>query len=271
MRRFPKNPLPGMNPWLEEYWGDIHSRLTLYAADSIGGQLPPTLHAHVEEYLAIEHDPERGLPETRSIAPDVTIRESISGQSGPGSSSVAVLDDLETDMEICRRWVEPPTLRRIKIVDTSDGSRVITVIEFLSPSNKTKKGAESYIQKQRELLDADVSLVEIDLIRRGHWIMAADEQCYPRRVSKPYRICVSRSTSSIKSEVYLATFARPLPKVKIPLRESDADVLLPLQPLVDQAYENGRYGNIIDYDKLPTFALEAEESSWIQDWLAKVL
>ena len=259
-----------MNPWLEDYWGDIHSRLTMYAADHIGRQLPPTLHAHVEEYLAIEHDPERELPETRFIAPDVTIRESNSDQSEAERSAVAVLDDPETDMEICRRWVEPPTLRNIQIVDTSDGSRVITVIEFISPANKTKKGAEMYIQKQRELLDADVSLVEIDLIRRGHWIMAADKQCYPRRISKPYRICVSRSTTSIKSEAYLTTFARPLPKIKIPLRESDADVLLPLQPLIDQAYENGRYGNIIDYDKPPTFALEPVEATWIQEWLEKV-
>jgi hypothetical protein len=270
MKRFPKNPLPGMNPWLEEYWGDIHSSLSIYARDEIQRQLPKSLHAHVEEYLAVEHDPERELPETRSIAPDVTIRQSAAGQFEDGRSSVAVLDDPETDMEICRRWVEAPTLRRIQIVDTSDGSRVITVIEFISPANKTKKGAESYIQKQRELLDADVSLVEIDLIRRGHWIMAADKQCYPRRVSKPYRICVSRSTTCIKSEVYLTTFARSIPKVTIPLRESDADILLPLQPLVDQAYENGRYGNIIDYDKPPTFALEAEEASWIQEWLEKV-
>jgi hypothetical protein len=47
--KFVTNPLPGMNPWLEAYWGDIHTSLTTYARDAIQVQLPPDLQARVED------------------------------------------------------------------------------------------------------------------------------------------------------------------------------------------------------------------------------
>ncbi len=37
MKRFLKNPFPGMNPWLEGYWGDVHTKLTTYAYDEANG------------------------------------------------------------------------------------------------------------------------------------------------------------------------------------------------------------------------------------------
>lgn len=51
--RFESNPLPGMNPWLETYWGDIHTSLTTYARDTIQRQLPSDLQARVEVYLSV--------------------------------------------------------------------------------------------------------------------------------------------------------------------------------------------------------------------------
>ncbi|MBI2190795.1 MAG: DUF4058 family protein [Planctomycetes bacterium] len=41
-----KSPFPGMNPCLEMHWGDLHTRLILYACDQIKGQLPPGLRVH---------------------------------------------------------------------------------------------------------------------------------------------------------------------------------------------------------------------------------
>ena len=48
------NPFPGMNPWLESHWGDIHTSLTTYARDQLQPQLPAGLRARVEEYVAVE-------------------------------------------------------------------------------------------------------------------------------------------------------------------------------------------------------------------------
>jgi hypothetical protein len=79
--RFASNPLPGMNPWLEAYWGDIHTRLTTYSCDEIQAQLPPELQARVEEYLSV-FEPDEESRKLRRIAPDVHIVEQ------PGSSKI---------------------------------------------------------------------------------------------------------------------------------------------------------------------------------------
>ena len=36
-----KNPFPGMNPWLEAYWRDVHASLLVYARDLLNAELPP--------------------------------------------------------------------------------------------------------------------------------------------------------------------------------------------------------------------------------------
>ncbi len=38
-----KNPFPGMNPYFERYWGDVHSTLIAYLRDQINERLPPVL------------------------------------------------------------------------------------------------------------------------------------------------------------------------------------------------------------------------------------
>ena len=50
---------------------------------------------------------------------------------------------------------------------------MVTVLEVLSPSNKKSGDAqEQYLRKQLEFLQAGISLVEIDLLREGDWIVA---------------------------------------------------------------------------------------------------
>ena len=93
-------------------------------------------------------------------------------------------------------------------------------------------------------------------------------EIYPDRLKSPYSVCVVRAESSEEAELYAASFAAPLPTVRIPLRPTDKDVLLPLQTLVDQAYENGRYGNNLDYSTMPVPPLQADEHAWITTHLA---
>lgn len=35
------NPFPGMNPFLERHWSDVHTKLIAYIADALAEQLPP--------------------------------------------------------------------------------------------------------------------------------------------------------------------------------------------------------------------------------------
>src|SRR5439155_23065339 len=74
-----KNPFPGMNPWLEEFWRDVHASLLVYARDQLNEELPAGLSARVDERLAIDApDAKR-----RAYVPDVAISQSWDRPAGP--------------------------------------------------------------------------------------------------------------------------------------------------------------------------------------------
>ncbi len=267
MKTFATNPFPGMNPWLEAHWSDIHSRLTLYACDQIEKALPRGLQARVEEYLSVE-GPSVGDDSLRRIVPDVAIYDTRSSGTFLSRHGVAVMEGSEPI--VIRRTAEPMTLRYIQIIDPKADRRVITAIEFISPANKTEKGAALYIKKQQHLLNGSVNLVEIDLLRRGEWIMAADMSYYPQALAVPYRICVTRSPDPDQSEAYRASYDQPLPSIRIPLRMTDEDIRLPLQEILNEAYIRGRYGDTLNYDLPPDPPLEEADQQKVAALLAAV-
>src|SRR5687767_4945937 len=89
-----KSPFPGMDPYLERTWGDVHSRLVLYSCDQLQEQLPSDLLAQVEERVAVEaHIGELYL----SRIPDVRVtEEQEAGAVTPNAmpSEVAVAEPL---------------------------------------------------------------------------------------------------------------------------------------------------------------------------------
>jgi hypothetical protein len=66
--------------------------------------------------------------------------------------------------------------------------------------------------------------------------------------------------------VHFMPLREPLPPIRVPLRETDADVTLDLQSLIDQCYRNGRYDRI-DYraDLIPP--VDPEDAAWVDDLL----
>jgi len=44
-----KSPFPGMDPYLERYWRDLHQSLIIYTRDELQDRLPPQLRARIEE------------------------------------------------------------------------------------------------------------------------------------------------------------------------------------------------------------------------------
>ena len=62
-------PFPGMDPYLERHWRDVHTRLIAYGADALQEQLPVNLVARVEERVYIEVEEEA----RRTVYPDVQI------------------------------------------------------------------------------------------------------------------------------------------------------------------------------------------------------
>lgn len=239
------SPFPGMDPYLEARWRDVHTRLIIYVTDALQEQLPPELRARVEERIVLET--EEGL--SRGLYPDVRVvehppRSAFAPQQGNG---VAVIQP-----ETYAVASEPLTEGFIQIIDANTGNRVVTLIEILSPSNKTS-GAdrEAYRAKQRQTCSSDTNLVEIDLLRTGLHTVAFPLDCIPENKRTPYYVCVRRATKPGLADVYRIPLLAKLPVVAVPLRPTDSDVTLDLQALIDQVYRRGRYEGDLDYNKDP--------------------
>lgn len=257
-----KSPFPGMDPYLEKHWRDVHARLIIYACDQMQRHLPGELLARVEERVFVESDE----GSERSVYPDVRVIE----HGGPAAATALA----EPGIEIAEPWLihsrqaEPATETFIEITDVGTGGRVVTVIEFLSQANKQPgDGQEKYLQRQEEMRLGKVNLVEIDLLRSGQRVFMAPAERIPHARRTPYQACVWRTRKPDRWEHYAFPLARPLPAIRIPLREQDADVLLHLQPLIEQCYENGRY-QTLDYSQSPDPALAKQDAAWAEQLLS---
>ncbi|MEX2169865.1 MAG: DUF4058 family protein [Pirellulales bacterium] len=256
-----RSPFPGMDPYLEAHWGDVHTRLIIYASDQLQSKLPEELRARVEERVFVESEVEN---DSRSIYPDVRVVERPNGQrplfdSGTGGIAVAIAEPVVVRMPD-EMQDEVKTETFIEIRDASSGGRVVTVIEFVSPSNKMPgKGRDLYRRRQLELETAHVNSVEIDLLRAGNHVISCPLKIMPANCRGPYRISVQRATEPDAWEVYPVSLREPLPTIRIPLRETDPDVPLNLQALIDQCYLNGNYGDI-DYGCEPEPKLDAGDA-----------
>ena len=256
-----KNPFPGMNPWLEEFWRDMHAKLLVYACDLLNAELPPGLHARVDERLAVDAEEEKA----RTYLPDVAVTESLDRPAGPvlGQSGQTVVAAEPTVVDFGQE-----ILRHVEIVDSR--AHVITAIELLSPSNKEE--GESRLAWKRKRLDylrGDISLVEIDLLRGGGWTLPDRSLLKPMPPGRVYHhVCVTRPPWLTRHEFYVLPLRQCLPAIRVPLRRADPDAALDLQVLVDQCYERGRYDSAIDYTQPPQPPLPEEEAAWAGETLS---
>ena len=145
------------------------------------------------------------------------------------------------------------------------GQRVVTSIEFISPTNKLPgDGRKQYLEKRQQMKDSDVNIVEIDLTRKGERGMLVSRFEIPPSHRATYQACVWRAARPFKAEIYAFPITDPLPAIRIPLRSSDKDVMLDLQRLIQQCYEEGAF-DTIDYSAPPEPPLEGREASWARN------
>lgn len=255
------SPFPGMDPYLEPFWRDVHASLIIYARDQLQDRLPGDLRARVEERVVIEPEGEMD----RTIYPDVRIVERGRGSSAAKSTEteMAVLAPV-----IVRLEDEPLTETFIEIIDVGSGKRVVTVIEVLSVTNKLPGDNQTrYLRKREELRAGGVSLVEIDLLRAGQRRLGVPYHRLPVSHRTPYQVCVRRGWDPAAVEVYAVPLRQQLPIVRIPLRQTDAETPLDLQVLIEQCYRNGGYDADVDYRRLPEPPHTPEDESWADQLL----
>lgn len=256
-----KSPFPGMDPWLELHWRDVHARLIIYIANQIQQQLPEPLVARAEVDVAVDVD-----DHSFRMRPDVQAAED---KPGAGNGGVAVLPPVVAVAEPLLVRAPEEVHRWVEILDPSSGGRIVTVIEVLSPSNKVPGPARSaYRAKQRDLLSAGINLVEIDLVRKGDWVFSVDVNNLDPNKRTPYMACVFRAIHSDRRAVYPMLLRERLPTIAIPLRPGVRDVALDLQKVLDEAYVTGRYDRT-DYQTPLNPPLSPEEAAWSGELLRK--
>jgi len=253
-----KSPFPGMDPFLERHWEDVHTTLITYIRDFLQPQLSDDLIARSEEKVYVEDD-----SEMRLRRPDVRVVENPTPWSPEsGVASTAVIDE--------PMLLEPlgdPIRERSVLIYDSVGNRIVTAIEVLSPWNKSPgKAVNAYLEKREKYINSEMNLVEIDLIRTGDWTAMIGPYLIPKRALTTYRVTVTQP--ELRGPLlYPIPIRAKLPNIKIPLRPQDPPATLNLQELIDKAYLMGKYYRI-DYTTPCSPPLEGPEKSWADEALA---
>ncbi len=261
------NPFPGMNPYLEDprEWGDVHHALMTYIRDALQPNLAPKYIARLVERVYTSP--------WQARIPDILIQEGRARESAVAyavrAPAVAPLSEEPPLAEPILVNLSPVQEREsfIEIRSTDDG-RIVTLIEVLSPANKISgEGRKQYLRKQRELIESDTNLVEIDLNTFGKPTIAVARRRQELLPSFRYLISAHRSTRRYVFEVYPLQLQDVLSRIRIPLLPSDADVILNSQSALNLVYENGGYDALLDYRKPPRAKLTPSEKEWIDQVL----
>src|SRR5437588_274558 len=118
-----RSPFPGMDPYLERQWRDVHADVMALTRTALNQTLPDDLVARMEERVVIDHV---GYDRPRAIFPDVRVFEDpSSANAGSTASSTAVAAPIVLTLE-----TEEHTETYVTILDR-DGGQLVTVIECL--------------------------------------------------------------------------------------------------------------------------------------------
>lgn len=249
------NPFPGMDPWMEDQWGDAQHCLITYARDQLRQLLPAALRARVVERGFVDYTVTSQWESSSS-------RDLIEG-SHRSCSQANLSGQIVTAQPLVLEYrAEPICEGFIEITDSQSRDHVVTVIEVVSPLIKRPgEGQDAYLDKRDERRMAGVNIVEIDLLRAGRRVSVAPDILIPPSHRTPYRMSVWRAARPLAVELYRVPLRERLPTIRIPLRPTDRDVVLDLQRLVDEAYRNGTYEDT-DYRRDPVPPLEPDDAAW---------
>lgn len=262
------SPFPGMDPYLEARWSDVHASLCPAIRAALQPLLPPGLRARANEDVVLESVAAgerlgrfeadavvvQGKPPAGPAAP----HDPVGARAAAGMVEPIVVEKfrpLRVD-----RWVQ--------IIDTTSGNRVVTAIEVLSPWNK-RSGTlnRRYRRKLDRYLDAGVNVVELDLLRSRRTRLEVTEDDIPPDRRAPYYACLHRAAAPGRWEVYPMPLRRPLPPIPVPLRPGDADVTLELGPIVSRIYDEGGHDDIDYRLPPPPPRLRGDDTAWADDLL----
>jgi hypothetical protein len=257
-----------MDPFLEDprLFPDLHHGLIAFMQQVLQPRLPEPYFAATKERVWVEYT-------RRVVEPDVDILRP-NGPPGPKSAggSAAVACQTRTPPVIIEVANDPRRETFLEIhVQGPERPRLVTSIEVLSPSNKTPgaHGRDLYRQKQREMLDGQVHVIEIDLLRAGEHTTAVPRDLAVERAGPfDYHVCVRPFDQLETFLVYPIRLEDRLPEIAVPLLPGDPAVPLDLQAVFDTSYDAGGYPRRVRYGTAaPTPPLRSEQAEWVRQRL----
>lgn len=260
------SPFPGMDPWIESptHWANMHRHMMTEITLRLNRELTDAFVAVMDENVYL-------LPASEKYLPDVTVRRTPSfAAAAPHSPSVLLASRREatTALEIVEETEE---VREpfVKVLTTHDDRRVVTVIEILSPVNKIGAGREQYRKKQLDMLEGDVHLLEIDLLRAGQHTVAAPPASILRRygMAWDYVISLHRARTGNRYACWPFTLYDSLPVVDVPLTVGYSDIPLDTGAIFATCYDGGAFRRSVDYSQPPTPRLKPSDMQWAAEWL----
>jgi Protein of unknown function (DUF4058) len=253
-------PFPGMDPYIEdvELWRGADHWFISAASEQLQPQLNPRgYYVDVETRIWMEEA-------ERAIYPDVIVRQLTDRGSAERADAGGILI---ADEPVRMLALETEVREDYLQIYEMQNRRLVAGIEFISPSNKADhQTRELYLRKRKELWQSEVNVVEIDLLRGGKPLVRLPQSALKKIPLGGYVINVMR-VGTAGYEFYPLDIRKRLPRVGIPLKPGEPDVVLDLQAAVNRVYDVGAYSMRIDYNREPDPPLDEEMASWASNVL----
>jgi hypothetical protein len=246
------SPIPGMDPYLEHpaWWPDFHARFIPICCDALNEVLPERYDARIETSTQLVDIPEG---EIRLMEPDIFI-----AGHRPAKATKSKAKATATLDQVRLRAPKFKEVRQHSIqVLYRPEERVVTVIELLSPTNKSGNGYYLYEAKRGRVLVRDANLVELNLLAGGR--RPDIESAWP---PGDYYALIARPEQRPFADIKSWLVRDPLPTIPIPLRAPDPDVPLNLAKVFTTTYDRGRYARVIDYAATLHAPLRTSDLDW---------
>jgi hypothetical protein len=257
-----------MDPYIEGsgLWEDFHNHLIDAIYRALAPNLPRgyTASTATRSYAVLLEA--EGKVE-HLAKPDVAITEPARGKKPrkkKGGVTVAQPTEYAGSVPMQAFVAEKFRETFVEIYLQGEERTLVTCIEVLSPSNKRPgtEGWREYQRKRQSMLLGQANFLELDLLRGG--------QKPPMRTpwpDSPYTLLVSWAMDAPHCRVWPGHFNERLPVIPVPLLDPQPDLHLDLQPLLDDIYTLGRYGEMLDYERPLQPPLPATQAAWLRERL----
>ena len=244
-------------------WRQFHGHFISELTFALNAQLPDGIIAQYEERCYV-------MPFNDYIYPDSLVTESPC--TPLGRLGTATLERVETEPIVIKYAPMDVSEPYIEIITADDEEHVLTVIEFLSPTNKSDGiGRDEYKLKQSRLLASNTHLLELDFLRGGRHTVAVRRGSVAAKKRFDYLISlhlVADNTKPVPTprpqfEVWAFTVRETLPIVRVLLLPGMPDALIDLQPILNGVYDRSAVAHRLKYhDPAPEPPLLPDDAAW---------